>query len=82
MMLRSWILEILDAIPCSGSHYRQSQEKTNELDDDDRTWCSTKWIGGVKATLRDDATLVTKGDDYTLATRDDLTVATSGSEKS
>ncbi|CAJ1918471.1 unnamed protein product [Cylindrotheca closterium] len=90
MLLFRWLSEILDALPvCSGSsststdeYYSNSQKeeefKMTEVDADDRTWCSTQWVGGMKQTLNDDVTLATR-DDYTvatLATKDDYMVAT------
>lgn len=86
MMLFSWLWDIIDnAIPCTGYDYSQKEEVKPELDADDRTWCSTQWIGGTKATLNDDVTLATK-DDYTYVIKEDNTVATcptdSMSEKS
>lgn len=82
MMLLSWILEILETFPCTGPQCRQNEgvKKGPEDDDaDDRTWCSTQWIGGLKATLKDDVTLATR-DDFTLATKEDMSVATSQTE--
>ncbi|KAL3945499.1 MAG: hypothetical protein SGBAC_000398 [Bacillariaceae sp.] len=86
MMMLRWLFEIVDALSCPGSSdYIPKEVNEMEVDDDDRTWCSTKWIGGVKATLNDDVTLATR-DDFTLATKEDSTVATvptdSMSEKS
>ena len=93
MLFFSWLYDILDALPsCTGSSSSsdyipegEEEEVMMEVDADDKTWCSTQWIGGMKHTLNDDVTLATK-DDYTLATKDDFTVATcptdSSSEKS